>query len=299
MRAAAHPLALLLIGCAAGGDPGDGGSALPDRGFGGYARVLDADGDPYEPVPRPDGFTLRDPMARVVGDRVELYLARCPDDGGPCALTRALGDGLAFGPLELVATHPDGLTAPFAAADGLYAVRGPGDAIVRIEPGGDAVDVLIADAPLDAPSVVEQPDGRRLYVSVEVDGAPRLARAALGDAGAGPLEVLTLPPVPETWDPGAVLHPEVRRATTGAGRAVLRLAYAGRPRGRDADLAFAASFDGVTWSNWPFAPALGGDADERSPSNIRLGDRYLLYYGRGAGRVGVAERIATHATESF
>ena len=113
------------------------------------------------------------------------------------------------------------------------------------------------------------------------------------------MQPVTVAPANPDWAPPAVLQPEIRLATTGAGRAVYRMVYAGRAGGGDADLAFAAAFDGLSFSDWPFDPALGGDPDEFAPSNIRLGERYLLYYGRPNGRLGVAQRIADNPTESF
>lgn len=293
------PWLLLLVGCAAGGDPGDGGSNLPERGFAGYERLLDADEAPVEPIARPEGATLGDPYARVVDGRVELYVARCPDDA-PCHIAVARSDdGLSFGPLEVFAEDADGLTAPFVFDETLYAVRGDGAAIVAVAGGAPTTLLDGGDARLGSPSVVDA-DGpwAWLYLTRETDAAHEVLRMQLGP-GPGTLEPVELPGLPEVWTPPAILQPEVRRATTGAGRAVYRMVYAGRPGGGDADLAFAASFDGRVFSDWPFDPALGGDPDEFAPSNIRLGDRYLLYYARAEGRLGVAERRADNPTESF
>lgn len=287
-----------VTGCAAGGDPGDGGSNLPDRGFGGYERLLDAEGDPLQPIPRPDGVQLGDPMARVVDGRVELYVTACPD-GEPCHIARAESDdGIAFGAPGVVARDPAGLSAPFVFEDTLYAIRA-GDvvAIDVARPDAAPVTVLAADgAPFDSPSVVRI-DRPWLYATRADGDAIALVRAPLDDPEA--IETLTVPPLPDVWAPPAILQPEVRRATTGAGRTVYRMAYAGRIGGGDGDLAFAASFDGATWSNWPFDPSLGGDADEFAPSNVRLGDRYLLYFARRSGRLGLAERSADNPTERF
>lgn len=284
----------LAWGCAAGGDPGDGGSNLPERGFAGYERLLDADEATIEPVARPDGIALSDPFARVVGGRVELYVTACPDDA-PCHIARAESDdGRTFGPLETVAEDPEGLTAPFVFGETLYAIAPIG--VVAIEDGSQRT-VLAADgAILDAPSLVEI-DEPWLYLTRDTGEGPQPVRMPLADPDA--IEAITVPPLPDVWQPPAIEQPEVRRATTGAGRTVYRMVYAGRPGGGDADLAFAASFDGSTFHNWPFDPALEGDADESSPSNIRLGDRYLLYFARRGGRIGVAERAADNPTEAF
>lgn len=289
----------LALGCAAGGDPGDGGSNLPDRGFAGYERLLDAEGDPLQPVPRPDDTRFGGPMARVVGGVVELYVSVCPDEA-PCHIAVAESDdGVAFGALRAVATDPAGLTAPYIAEGTLYAIRA-GDVVALDLGRPDATPTVVLPgdgAAFDSPSVVSI-DGRAWVYATRAEGeAVAFVRAPLDDPGA--LETLSVPPLPEVWAPPAVLGPEIRRATTGAGRAVYRMVYAGRPGGGDADVAFAASFDGVAWSNWPFDPALGGDASEFAPSNARLGDRYLLYFARPNGRIGVAERVAENPSERF
>lgn len=288
--------AMALSGCAAGGDAGDGGSNLPERGFAGYERVLDADDAPLQPLVKPDGAALGDPFARAVDGRIELYVSLCPDDG-PCRIAVATSaDGLVFGPLETVLEDSAGLSAPYVVDDMLYGVRGGGEAIVGVRLGETDVRTILEEsgARLDSPSVV---DGQ-LFFTREADGAQALRVAEL-DTGAVDPDPLTVEHRPEDWTPTAVLQPEIRRATTGSGRSVYRMVYAGRIGGGDADLAFAASFDGRAFADWPFDPALGGDPDEFAPSNIRFGDRYLLYFARTNGRLGVAERAADNPTESF
>ncbi len=289
-------VAMASLGCAAGGDAGDGGSNLPERGFAGYTRVLAADEAPLQPVEKPDGVALGDPFARVVDGRVELYVSLCPD-GVPCRIAVATSaDGRAFGPLETVAEDPAGLTEPYVVGDVFYAVRGEGAALVSGRLDGTDVRAVLEEpgARLGSPSAV---DGR-LFFTREADGAQALRHAELDTGHVFP-DPLVVEHRPADWTPPAILQPEIRRATTGAGRSVYRMVYAGRPGGGDADLAFAAAFEGGAFSDWPFDPALGGDPDEFAPSNIRFGARYLLYFARPGGRLGLAERVADNPTESF
>lgn len=288
---------VVLGGCAAGGDPGDGGSGLPDRGLGGYAVVVDEAGDAVAPVVV-EGRSVGAPMAVVVGGRVVLYVEVC--EGDACDVMRAESDdGIVFGGLTAVA---EGVRSPFVVrGDGgwwLYGRRG--DGIVRAwgdgRAFGEAVEVLgEAGAVLDSPSVVEV-DGRvALYVSRSVEGGTGLGVAMEGGDGFGDVVPLVVPGVVDGWDPGEVAGAEVRRAVTGAGRVVYRLVHGSGARG---DVGFAASFDGVAWVPYAFNPAVGEAVDERAPSNVRLGGRYLLYYGRGRG-VGVAERVVENASEGW
>jgi hypothetical protein len=84
------------------------------------------------------------------------------------------------------------------------------------------------------------------------------------------------------WDGAAVTSPEVRVATTAAGRTVYRMFYAGRLGGKR-DLGFAASWDGLDWSRFAANPVLDDAVDELDPSNLWLGDRYHLYYYESQG----------------
>lgn len=301
-------MALVMLGCAAGGDPGGGGSALPDRGLGAYEPVVDEAGGVVAPVATPEGLLLGNPMAVVDGGRVWLYFDVC-DGAGGCEIARAESDdGIVFSGWEAVTAGSVGsLRAPFVLRGGggwwLYATRG--DGIVRAAGDGrrfgEAVEVLSeAGAVLDSPSVVEVDGQVWLYVSRTVDGITGLAVAKASGDGFGALEAVEVPGTVDGtvdgWRPGEVGGAEVRRALSGAGRVVYRLVYAG---GRSGDVGFAASFDGLVWSPYAFNPALGDDADERAPSNVRFGGRYLMYFARPQGRLGVAERVVENASEVF
>lgn len=284
-------MASLLVGCAAGGDPGDGGANLPDRGFGTYERVLDADEAAVAPVVA-EGRRLGAPMAVVEGGRVALYFEVCADD--ICDVGRAeSSDGIAFGDWQTVA---EDMRAPYVIRRGsgwdLYGVRG--DGIVRAEGDGvtfgAAVEVARGEG-VGSPSVVEHGGRRVLYATRPLDDGGELVRAVEAGEGFGEWQAVAVPGTPEGWDPGEVAGAEVRSAVTDAGRAVLRLVYAG-----DGDLGFAASYDGEAWSAYAFNPALEGG---RAPSNVRLGGRYLLYFERTRGGLGVAVREADNPSERF
>ena len=85
--------------------------------------------------------------------------------------------------------------------------------------------------------------------------------------------------------------------TTGAGRSVLRLFYVGHGE-KSAALGFAAAFDSSGWRRFPYNPVLTGPGRPSEPSNLSLGDSYLLYFG-DAGRIAVTTNEAGNPTEGF
>lgn len=281
------------MGCAAGGDPGDGGAGLPDRGFGAYEWVVDAEDDPITLV-TVEGKRIGAPMAVVDAGRVVLYFEICADDR--CDIGRAEStDGITFGTHQIVA--PD-LRAPYIHRDrGRWTLYGAhADGVVRLSSAdgvdfGDRETVLPSEG-IGSPSVVAHDGVSMLFATRVIGGGVELARSVDRGDGFATWEPVEIPGTPDGWDPGEVLDPEVRAATTAAGRAVLRLVYGG-----GGDIGFAASFDGKAWSGYPFNPAL---EDAAGPSNIRLGDRYyLLYATRRRGGLGVAVRAVENASERF
>ncbi|MCA9540443.1 MAG: hypothetical protein KC620_16200 [Myxococcales bacterium] len=297
-------IAALLLGCAAGGDPGSGGEDLPNRGFAPYERVVDADEKPIAALEAAEGETLGGPMAWVVDGRVRLFVDRCDDAG--CAIAYAdSADGLSFGALQTALRADFDLSAPFVTREpggvALYAVRGDGEAIVRAAGDGAMFSnpQVVLEAParmkLGSPSVA----GDWLFFAlIAEDGASALARAP---RGGGAIETLTVPGVEEGWAPPGIEDPEVRLAESGAGRTLYRLAFAGRAGGRDADIGFAAAFDGAAFLPFRFNPSLSDSEEEAAPTCARLGDRFLLYVSRGTRRqrVIVAVNEAGQPSEAF
>lgn len=285
-------MAFLVAGCAAGGDPGDGGAGLPDRGFGAYEWVVDAEGDPITLIEL-DGKRIGAPMAVVDAGRVVLYFELCDDDR--CDVGRAeSADGVTFGDPQIVA--PD-MRAPYLdRRDGQWILYGAhDDGVVRMRSDdGVAFDTRVTVKSAEgvgSPSVVERDGALTLFATHLDDGEVAFARSVDRGEGFGPWSPVEIPGTAEGWDPGEVLDPEVRAAETAAARGVLRVVYGG-----GGDLGFAASFDGEAWSGYAFNPAL---EDAAGPSNIRLGDRYLLYATRRRGGLGVAVRAVDNASERF
>ncbi len=92
---------------------------------------------------------------------------------------------------------------------------------------------------------------------------------------------------------------EVRPTATAAGRDLFRMVFTS-----EGSVGFAASEDGTAWSEYAFNPVLSGGF--RAASNVRLGDRYLLYLesteridGKLVPFIALAIDDAGHPTESF
>lgn len=154
---------------------------------------------------------------------------------------------------------------------------------------------------VSAPSLVVEPTGALLYyvtegeVAVEGSGdvsvGPAIALAEIDAAGALRRTGIVLdgticgdPPAEDCLEGEEVSSPEVRRATTPAGSTVYRMFYSAGSDGMEA-IVFAASFDGRSWSRFPFNPVLNeGRFDEFGATNLRIGDQYLLFYTRAPNR---------------
>lgn len=299
-------LALCLLGCAAGGDPGSGDRELPNRGFAPYAKVIDEE-EALVPVLTVEDARLDHPSAVLTADgEVALFVEVCPDDT-PCHLARADSpDGLTFGAPTTVLEDDRGLHAPFAQRDGdawtLWMVVGDGAAIARATGDGRTFG-----APVE---VLTAADGETLGSPSFADGAlwlqrgEALARApAEGDGFGAPVDVYTpcADDAEDCWPTGGGLQdPEVRLTRSATGRALLQVAFAGG-KGRRG-LGFAASEDGLTWSPFRFNPSLDDDSkDERAPTVIRRGDAYLLYFVQDGRRplLGVAVNDAGKPSATF
>ncbi|TNF26971.1 MAG: hypothetical protein EP329_20280 [Deltaproteobacteria bacterium] len=298
-------------GCAAQGGEDGGGANLPNRGIVPWTRVT-PDEAAFILVPPADAPAVRwrEPCALVTDGAVRLYLeARDTDTGDAAVLWAESPDGAAFTAPSValddaaapsVTEAPDGtLWMAFVSPDGAtlgLASSLDGERFTVVDPA-----VVVADdgATVDAPSLVH--DGAQLivyYARTDADGSTHIARVRGVDGSALPAEVVLeagtgcVDPSGDAepcWDADGVDSPDVRLATTAAGRRVFRLFYRGA-RGASGGLGFAASYDGLSFSRFAFNPVYDERFDERGPSSVRLGDRYLLYWAeeRSATVHGVA-----------
>jgi hypothetical protein len=206
----------------------------------------------------------RSPSAVVFGDRVRLYFEQDGD------VRFVEGDGDRFGDATTLiedarspgaALASDGtIEVAFIDAQGTVAIRREDGSIRRAETSSRAID-----NPALLEGALYYDDGTAIYRDT-------------GDR-----------PVLE-----AGRAPEVRRAVTSLGRTVYRMMY----EDRDADgapvVAFAASFDGASFTAYPENPLFPG----AEPSNIRLGDRYLLYFV-DTGTIALAIDAPAAPSETF
>jgi hypothetical protein len=176
---------------------------------------------------------------------------------------------------------------------------GQGDG-VGLAKSTDGVEFVLQDLPLlvpagayegggiDSPSVIRTPAGYRVYYEArDDDGLTRILFADADDSlsferggvaldlGTGCDDVAGQPE--PCWDAGGVGSPEVRVATTAAGRTVYRLFYTGYGDG-GFDLGFGASWDGARFERFVYNPVITTEAVERQPTNVRLLDRYVLLF---------------------
>ncbi len=276
------------------------------------------------------------PSAAIdVGGSVVLFAGLRPGDGSLPRIVRAAGDraGLSFGPVEtaiapeaLPAWAASGAVSPgvlvhegswllaFAAADGsalglarsadgrafavmpqpiLRAQDAPdeGGGVGSPSPSSDGADLLVAyEARAEAGGAPEI----RLLRATGAEGSFERVGVALA-AGDGCTDAKG--EAKPCWDAEGVSGPDLRTGTTGAGRSVLRLFYVGHGE-KSAALGFAAAFDSSGWRRFPYNPVLTGPGRPSEPSNLSLGDSYLLYFG-DAGRIAVTTNEAGNPTEGF
>ncbi|MFO0746133.1 MAG: hypothetical protein U1F43_10725 [Myxococcota bacterium] len=193
----------------------------------------------------------RDPSVARAADG-SLWMAYA-DAGGLGLATGA--DGVTFEPTPSTGLPADA-SEPSLVLDGdrfvVFAVQA--DAIVRLEAGPDLA--------FGAPEVVLAPESG----CVDAFGKDK-----------------------PCWDEAALSGPDVRLATTAAGRRVWRMFFAGRS-GNASDLGFAASFDGRVWSRYVFDPVLKESTSELAPSCVFAAGDYLLFYvdQRSTSSAGIA-----------
>jgi len=242
------------LGCATGGAAGGGDTDLPNRGFVPYEKLRDADGAVVRVVEGLDA-----PCAVVEGEALWLYLEDCE---GACRVVRVRSeDGVRFtAPEEVVASG----RAPFVVGESMAYVDGEGRVVV---------DGVTTEVRGEAPSLA----GEHLFFVRE--GA--LWRAGLGGMGAervmggGTGCVDARDEETRCWDAGGIVDAEVRISTGATGRSLYRVVYTAEEGG----VGFAASADGRAWSRFAFNPVFEDRA--RSPTNVRFGDVFALYFAAG------------------
>lgn len=306
------------------GEKGGGAANLPNRGLAGYVFERDEDDALVTLALGEEGEQVRHPSALVVDGRVVLY-AEVSDgkpDGATRIVRAESSDGVAFGPPRevvgsdvvegglrgaSVARRPDGgYRMVGGSADGLSLFALESDdglvfdtaATVLLEAEGFEEASAIAN-----PSLLFDVEGGREYLFYEArsgDMRPvyTLRRASRPIGSDAPFArdgvILTtrtgcLANDGETeatcWDQGVVSSPHVVLSRDVLGTRIWRLTYAGGPLTVPNAVGFALSFDGETWSHYPYNPAIGTTSIVAvEPSNVRLGESYLMYVGLVKGR---------------
>ncbi len=260
---------LLLVGCGTLGAEGGGDTDLPNRGVVPYTvATLDGVGE------------LTEPAAVVVGAEVHLFATE-EAPGGSSVVRLRSQDGLRFGAPEII---EGGARSPSAVVhEGVVQLAFVRGGRVFMGPVGEPEATSIEG---DAPSLVSVDGELQLYVS----RAEQVLKVV--DGRAGPTILLPgrdcVDPAGEPeacWDAGLVGSAEIRVGTSATGRRLWRLMYGGG-RGDARSIGFAASWDGVVFTRYAFNPIVpidamyDGDPKDAAPSNVRLGDRYLLYFER-------------------
>lgn len=287
------------LGCGAEGGTDGGGAGLPDRGIVPYEKLAPL---PDDEVP----FLVADgaePAAIVVDGGVELLLTT------PEGVAHARSaDGTAFGSFDTVAT---GVGAPAIARDGAgFVLAWEADDAVHVGRTtaltAFPTDSLAVVPGVRAPSVVVAKGAIVLYAVRDLT-VERLEIAEDGSVSA-PTVVMRSDEdcLDESGDPCfdymGVDSPEVQVATTALGRTVYRMMYTGVGARFDRGIGFAASFDGVNFSRYPFNPVFSDSGRESQPSNVRFGDSYLLYFQDRTGSdegLGVARIDADSPSDTF
>lgn len=293
--ALAVALATASASCAAlGGDDG-GGANLPNRGIGPW-EPLDPGGALL--LTPASGSDLGEPAVIADGDGVRLFLDEEGPYGDVAVIAYASPDGAR---LERVGVALRGARAPSVTPgdDGglwmAYLDSATGAIGLAVEGADGAFTVREASALEPGPGeVLASPslarDGARwllYYTLSRPDEAPVIARASAGDDLAFAFDAVVLAPgvdcvdaagVAKTcWDAASVSAPDVAIARSAAGQRVYRLFYRGA-KVSQGDLGFAASYDGLIFSRYPYNPVLDTSADLDGPANVRVGDRFLLYW---------------------
>ena len=297
-------LALSCAACATQGGEDGGDDNLPDRGINGWEKDPAEAGAPPPYVLTEAGATLGGSSALVVGQRLWIYGQRETVNG--VELFRAEGDltGAAFdAPVGLgiagrdpsVVADDDGFWLAYVDAQGALRMARSSDGLAF-----EDLEVTGISADRHAPSLVLDGARVRLYLAA---GDRIVHTEATRDALAfGPESEVLAPgtdcvklngdPV-ACWDESAILEAEVRRATTATGAIVYRMFYVGSA-GNDADLGFAASYDGLVFTRFPYNPVLTGAFDEAAPSEVIAAGRYLLFWSEARSSTSAGILRAVH-----
>ena len=291
-----------LASCGTLGGEGGGSENLPNRGIIPYTRI---EARAIDALP---GERLREPSAVLRDGRVALYFE--VRTASAARIDRAVGDGLAFGPRETVLED--------AGAPSVIWVEGVAHLVFERKSGighgtsADGIvfeidrDPILRGAGIGAPSLVATEEGFELYHQVRTSSAIFVARSGRNLAFADASEVLAPGTMctgtdggPEAcWDGESVQAPEVRLATTANGRQVLRMMYTGRGRA-GSGIGFAAAELGGDFVRFATNPIVDAeDVDEEAPTNLRLEDRYLLWFSETGG-IAVAIDDAGLPSERF
>ncbi len=301
----------LVLSCAQLGGLGGGDANLPNRGIVPY--VAAELGDPPSPYilfsPIDDHIRYLEPYGMAVDNKVYLYVEErnLDTDTSTIVLATSTDNGETFtAPQPVLSTsdetlHP--LSGPslvcgtdtclmalgFGNGQGFLFAEGPAEGPFEII---DDWTIEISEDyeqnGIASPSIIRDGSGYAVFYHcrADVDSPYVIARANLGDT-VSKVGVVLEGGCPEDatlfdcWEPDGVQHPDVRVATTAGGQTIIRMLYRGR-MGTSGSFGFAASDDGLLFEKFFANPILKSDQTIFHPTNVRLEDRYLLFFTRSA-----------------
>lgn len=293
--AAALGVVSALSACATqGGEDTNGQVNLPDRGIAGWKPVTHDD-KAYTLSPGTGATEVwGGPAALVVGDEVVVWFhAIADDDSMEVRVRRSPLAGDAFGDAVVALADARDPSVAVASDDRLWMAFVDASGALGLAVADDVDASFERQSASGLPAAASEPSlvidhaagADRLVVFAVVDGA--IVRSEAGaDLAFGASEVVLAPEGDcvdafgedePCWDETALSGPDVRIATTAAGRRVWRMFFAGR-QAAQSDLGFAASYDGHAFSRYATDPVVSGTLSEFAPTSVIAGDDYLLYY---------------------